>query len=46
LPAIWSPAEGRHFDGCVAVDARQVPHENDWLLALARSYASIKGVVG
>ena len=34
------------FDGCVAVEARQLPHENDWLLDLARSHASIKGVVG
>jgi L-fucono-1,5-lactonase len=34
------------FDGCVAVEARQVPHENDWLLNLARSHPFIKGVVG
>ena len=34
------------FDGCVAVEARQVPHENDWLLNLARSHPFIKGIVG
>lgn len=34
------------FDGCVAVEARQLPHENDWLLDLARSHASIQGIVG
>ncbi len=37
---------GAGFDGCIAVEARQLPHENDWLLGLARSHASIKGIVG
>jgi L-fuconolactonase len=34
------------FDGCVAVEARQLPHENEWLLDLARSHANIQGIVG
>src|SRR4030095_2262045 len=34
------------FEGCVAVDGRAVPHENNWLLNLARSHPVIKGVVG
>jgi L-fuconolactonase len=34
------------FQGCVAVEARQMPKENDWLLNLARSHPVIKGVVG
>ena len=34
------------FDGCIAVEARQLPRENDWLLDLARAHASIKGIVG
>src|SRR5262245_46991776 len=34
------------FDGCIAVEARQLPHENEWLLDLARTHPSIKGIVG
>jgi L-fuconolactonase len=34
------------FQGCVAIEARQMPKENDWLLNLARSHPVIKGVVG
>jgi L-fuconolactonase len=34
------------FQGCVAVEARQMPKENDWLLSLARSHPVIKGIVG
>jgi L-fuconolactonase len=37
---------GAGLDGCVAVEARQFPHENDWLLELARSHPTIKGIVG
>jgi L-fuconolactonase len=47
LPGDLEPLlNGAGFDGCIAVEARQVPSENEWLLALARSHASIKGVVG
>ena len=47
LPSDLEPLlRGAGFDGCVAVEARQLPHENEWLLDLARSHASIKGVVG
>jgi L-fuconolactonase len=34
------------FQGCVAVEARQMSKENDWLLSLARSHPVIKGIVG
>jgi L-fuconolactonase len=34
------------FQGCVAIEARQMPKENDWLLSLARSHPFIKGIVG
>lgn len=34
------------FDGCIAVEARQFPHENEWLLDLARAHPSISGIVG
>ncbi len=34
------------FDGCVAVQARQIPEETDWLLALADRHDFILGVVG
>jgi L-fuconolactonase len=34
------------FEGCIAVEARQLPHENGWLLDLARAHPSIKGIVG
>ena len=47
LPGDLEPLlRGAGFDGCVAVEARQLPHENEWLLTLARLHASIKGVVG
>jgi L-fuconolactonase len=35
-----------HFDGCVAVQARQSLEETRWLLELADQYDFIKGVVG
>ena len=34
------------FGGCIAVEARQLPHETGWLLDLARAHASIRGIVG
>lgn len=34
------------LDGCVAVQARQMTVETDWLLALAASHDLIRGVVG
>jgi L-fuconolactonase len=37
---------GIHFDGCVAVQARQSLEETRWLLELADQYDFIKGVVG
>src|SRR5262249_805139 len=47
LPRDLEPRlRGAGFDGCVAVEARQLPHENEWLLDLARSHVSIKGIVG
>jgi L-fuconolactonase len=35
-----------HFDGCVAVQARQNLEETRWLLELAEKHEFIKGVVG
>lgn len=35
-----------HFDGCVAVQARQNLEETRWLLQLAEEHSFIKGVVG
>jgi L-fuconolactonase len=35
-----------HFDGCVAVQARQNLEETKWLLELAEKHEFIKGVVG
>ena len=47
LPGDLEPLlRGAGFDGCVAVEARQLPHENEWLLDLARSHPSIEGIVG
>ena len=47
LPGDLEPLlSGAGFDGCVAVEARQLPQENEWLLDLARSHSSIKGIVG
>ena len=37
---------GIHFDGCVAVQARQNLEETRWLLELSDQYDFIKGVVG
>jgi L-fuconolactonase len=37
---------GIHFDGCIAVQARQNLEETRWLLELADEYPFIKGVVG
>jgi L-fuconolactonase len=37
---------GIHFDGSVAVQARQSLEETNWLLELAEKYDFIKGVVG
>jgi len=34
------------FDGSIAVQARQVVGESDWLLGLADKHANVKGVVG
>ena len=34
------------FDGTIAVQARQLVEETEWLLALAERHSSIKGVVG
>lgn len=34
------------FDGAIAVQARQVVGESDWLLSLADAHANVKGVVG
>ncbi|MCX6918047.1 MAG: amidohydrolase family protein [Verrucomicrobia bacterium] len=34
------------FDGSIAVQARQVIEESDWLLSLADQYETVKGVVG
>lgn len=34
------------FDGAIAVQARQMPEETEWLLQLADAHAVIKGVVG
>jgi L-fuconolactonase len=34
------------FDGSIAVQARQVVGESDWLLGLADNHANVKGVVG
>jgi L-fuconolactonase len=34
------------FDGSIAVQARQVVAESDWLLGLADTHANVKGVVG
>jgi L-fuconolactonase len=35
-----------HFDGCIAVQARQSLAETEWLLALAEGHPFITGVVG
>jgi L-fuconolactonase len=38
--------QASQFDGCIAVQARQMVEETEWLLELADDYAFIKGVVG
>jgi L-fuconolactonase len=47
LPGDLEPLLARTgFDGCIVVEARQFPHENEWLLDLARAHPSIRGIVG
>ena len=47
LPADLEPLlKSIHFDGCVAVQARQSLEETEWLLDLAEGHSFIKGVVG
>jgi len=47
LPEDLEPLlHGIHFDGSVAVQARQNLEETRWLLELAQQYPFIKGVVG
>ena len=47
LPQDLAPLlAGLHFDGCVAVQARQSLAETEWLLQLAGQFAFIKAVVG
>ena len=47
LPADLEPLlKSIHFDGCVAVQARQSLEETEWLLDLAQRHSFIKGVVG
>jgi L-fuconolactonase len=47
LPEDLQPLlETIHFDGCVAVQARQNLEETRWLLELAEQHPFVKGVVG
>ena len=47
LPADLHPLlKTIHFDGCLAVQARQSLEETEWLLDLAQGHSFIKGVVG
>ena len=47
LPKALQPLlQSIHFDGCVAVQARQNLEETSWLLELAENHEFIKGVVG
>ena len=47
LPADLEPLlKSIHFDGCVAVQARQSLEETEWLLDSAEGHSFIKGVVG
>jgi L-fucono-1,5-lactonase len=47
LPRDLKPfLEGIHFDGCIAVQARQNLEETRWLLELTEEHSFIKGVVG
>lgn len=47
LPDDLAPLlSGIGFDGSIAVQARQMPEETEWLLQLADSHDFIKGVVG
>ncbi len=47
LPEHLAPLLGvQGFDGCVAVQARQTPAENDFLLGLADAAPCVRGVVG
>ena len=47
LPEDLAPLlQATGFDGTIAVQARQVVEETEWLLALADQHAFIRGVVG
>jgi len=47
MPADLQPLlETLQFDGSIAVQARQMVEETEWLLALAEAHEFIKGVVG
>ena len=47
LPEELAPLlQAAGFDGTIAVQARQMLEETEWLLGLAERHASIKGVVG
>lgn len=47
LPADLEPfLQSMDFEGCVAVEARQMLKENDWLLGLSEASNFIKGIVG
>lgn len=47
LPAELAPLlEAAGFDGSIAVQARQMIEETEWLLALAERHPTIRGVVG
>lgn len=47
LPAELAPLlKAVHFDGTIAVQARQMLEETEWLLKLAEENAFIRGVVG
>jgi L-fuconolactonase len=47
LPQDLAPElEALGFDGCIAVQARSSPAENEFLLGLAREHPFVRGVVG
>lgn len=47
LPTDLEPLlQSMDFEGCVAVEARQMLKENDWLLKLSQTHGIIKGIVG
>jgi len=45
-PELLPLLQAIEFDGTIAVQARQMPEETEWLLELANTYKFIKGVVG